>query len=120
MSFRQSLEECPFPLSESLKSNFKTFDQSLTKVMVPRYNRGMTHSPIPTPLPQEAGSMIVCDGCLQSERVYEEGILPAEWDKVYLKGWVGAFHSCSAKCKEKILNARNEERVPQRPIVLVG
>jgi len=78
----------------------------------------MTHTPIPTPIPQEIGVLIVCDGCLNHIRI-EEGSLPLGWKKVYVYGWIGAFHACCGSCEEKIISARKTKSVSRSKIIIV-
>lgn len=84
--------------------------EQVTDTFTAGYNRGMTYTPIPKPVPSEKGHMVVCDGCLTSTRVKNQGDTPIGWTTVYVEGWVGTFHSCSGICEEKIIKARGEKR----------
>jgi hypothetical protein len=80
----------------------------------------MSHTPIPTPFPQEIGYAVICDGCLNSCRVRSQGDLPIGWYQVYVYGWVGAFHACSGLCEEKIIKLHEDKSVPRFPIILIN
>ena len=71
------------------------------------YNRDMTITPIPSPIPQDVRVFLIgCDTCGKYIETHEDDTLAGGWREVELRGWVGLFHACSDDCentlKEKV------------------
>jgi len=63
-------------------------------------------TPIPVPVKREEKKIIICDGCLNTIALTDDSILPKEWRKVFVPGWIGYFHACQKSCVEKIKTVR--------------
>lgn len=64
--------------------------------------------------------MVTCDGCLATAKVHNQNELPVGWIKVYVRGWIGAFHACSGSCEERIRIVREIKSVPRTPIIIIS